>query len=154
MREILFKAKTEMIVGAYNCGKDDGEWVQGHLWHDTGKWMIRQFEYDRADYVSYEVNPDTICQYTGLTDKNGSKIWENDILQFEDVGEDDYNEGFDFVNRARVEFSEARWSLTDFVCNNSSVMEEMYDHLEFMELWQYCEVVGNFFDNDGILGGI
>ena len=29
MREILFKAKTKMIVGTYNCGKEDGEWSQG-----------------------------------------------------------------------------------------------------------------------------
>ena len=70
MREILFKAKTKMIVGTYNCGKDDGEWVKGYLRCDCGKWLIYQFEFDRADQVAYEVDPETICQYTGFTDNN------------------------------------------------------------------------------------
>lgn len=81
-RELLSKAKTEMIVGTYNYGKDDGEWVKGYLYCDTGKYMIRQFEVERADYVSYEINPETICPNTGVTDKNGKQIWKNDIVDF------------------------------------------------------------------------
>ena len=101
------------------------------------------------------VSADTICQYTGLTDKNGNKIWENDIVQFEDTGEEgyEYKEGYDFVNRAMVEFAEARWSLTDFIDTNSAVVDEMYNHVEFMDLWQYCEVIGNIFDNPELLKG-
>ena len=74
MREILFRAKTKMIVGTYNCGKEDGEWVMGCLYHDVGKWIIRQFELDRADYVGYEVDPETICQYVDFDDKDGKKL--------------------------------------------------------------------------------
>ena len=100
-----------------------------------------------------EVLEDTICQCTGLKDKNGKLIWENDIVSFEDTGEEgyEYKEGFDFVNKAKVEFAEGRWSLTDFVSDNSGVMDEMYDHAEFMEFWQYCEVIGNKFDNPELL---
>lgn len=75
----LFKAKTARIVDSFN-NAEDGIWVKGYLKCDTGKWEISQFEYDRADYVWYEVDPSTICQCTGLRDKNGKLIWENDIV--------------------------------------------------------------------------
>ncbi len=150
----LYKAKTKCIVDTYNFGKEDGEWVKGYLYCDTGKWVIKQFETDRADYIDYEVDPSTICQCTGLKDKNGKLIWENDIVSFEDTGEEgyEYKEGFDFTNRAKVEFAEGRWSLTEFASDNSGVMAEMYDHDEFMELWKDCEVIGNIFDNPELLG--
>lgn len=72
----LYKAKTAKIVSAYN-NAEDGVWVKGYLRCDTGKWTIYQFEFDRADYVFYEIDPDTICQCTGLKDKNNNLIWEN-----------------------------------------------------------------------------
>lgn len=66
---------------------DNGEWVEGALFDGKEHCIIGQ-KIKFSPYVSleckitgYEVDPSTICQCTGLTDKNGKKIFENDIVQ-------------------------------------------------------------------------
>lgn len=142
MREILFRGKHMHV-----CPENkhlDGTWVEGYLEDEN------HINDGKCEFL---VDPETICQYTGLKDKNGNLIWENDIVKFEDLGEEgyEYKEGFDFENKARVEFTEGRWSLTDFVSDNSGVIDEMYNHAEFMNLWGECEVIGNVFDNPELL---
>lgn len=144
MREILFKAKR----------LDNGEWVEGYLFC---VWKRAYILWGTTNDVPnmIEVDAETICQYTGLTDKNGKKIWENDVVRFEDTGEDgyEYSEGFDFVNMAQVVFADGRWQLNKFLSDNSYVLEEMYDHVEFKDFWKYAEVIGNIFDNPELLEG-
>lgn len=121
----LFKAKTAKIVDTYNNDVEDGVWVHGSLRCDVGKYTIFQFETERADYVEYEIDPTTICQCTGLKDKNGKLIWENDCLKYE-------------LGGARI----------DFIKILSSMFA--YPQTMCLNLQQY-EVIGNIFDNPELL---
>ena len=149
MREILFKAKRV----------DSGEWVEGYIYKTQYVCLIFPLitngSYDGTKKVikfinpCFLVDPKTLCQDTGLVDTNGKKIWENDIVTFEDTGEDgyEYKEGFDFKNRAKVVFGKGRWELSDFLSDNSYILENMNNHEELFSLWDYVEVTGNIFDN-------
>lgn len=66
MREILFKAKR----------LDNGKWVEGYYFAKP----ILNYHCILEGENQWQIDPDTLCQFTGLTDKDGNKIWENDIV--------------------------------------------------------------------------
>ena len=129
-REILFKAKR----------LDNSEWVEGYYLNIakinhficTGKIKLDGALKGIIAPEMYEIDPDTICQYTGLTDKNGQKIWENDILELQD--EDGY---------FTCEWEEDTARL---VMNGDEII------VDFDNYWGYqVEVIGNVFDNAELL---
>lgn len=140
-REILFKAKRI----------DNSEWAEGWLLKDevTGQCFIHASgnsvnESDKVNeegclrFIAFEVDENTICQYTGLTDKNGNKIWENDVVDClleECYGKITWNE-----DEAMFVF--------DVLCKDGMFEEEhLYDFSN------YLEVIGNIFDYSEFLKG-
>lgn len=143
-REILFKAKRI----------DNREWVEGLLTRSISGFPSIM-PTDRI--VDVEVDINTLCQYTGLTDKNGNKIWENDVVEVwwnQPTLEEDYEPP---KYKAVIEFGNPNslysWGyqlrfLEDFPFNNDILL-----WIDMEEAGAYCEVIGNIFDNPELLGG-
>ena len=130
MREILFKAKR----------KDNGEWAEGLPGYDING-NITELEVYKgfANCRIYEIDPETICQYTGLTDKNGKKIWENDICN--------RNEKYPEI----VTHNEGDWQLDYSYALGKRIHTDVCN-LGFYVCVRGCvEVIGNIFDNPELL---
>ena len=129
MREILFRGKRA----------DNGEWIEGEL--DRGLFANIDFiSYFKTigERLSFEVVPESVSEFTGLTDKNGKKIFENDIVI------DKYSkEKFGFVgvviyNPKLTQFQIYSDKQPDYVVNLGSRVNSI-------------KVIGNIHDNPELL---
>lgn len=130
----LFKAKR----------KDRGEWVFGGLSYcETGAYFITNMGKDHISYIGFhqEVDPNTICQCTGLKDKNGNLIWENDIVAYWDSysTESGLSEA-DCVGKVVWDDETISFQVTN------RLSAESYE-----VLGDECSVIGNVFDNPELL---
>ena len=141
MREYLFRGKR----------LDNGEWVEGYLVENeddvyrafivcSARWDVdADGDTDLMETEVFEVDPETVGQFTGLTDKNGRKIFEGDIINFSNprpfkdfVAEVAFDDGcFYLVNKSRY----FRDYLKCYTCNHVG------------------EVIGNRWDNPELLEG-
>lgn len=138
----LYKAKTT----PKEKGEFNNVWVTGNLIVSNGKYYIHPVgnvvnvknEIGRI-IVMHEVIPDTICQCTGLKDRNGKLIWENDIC--------DRKEEYPEI----VKYNNGDWTL-DYSYSKGKESGYCYCNLGFYALERkYIEVIGNVFDNPELL---
>ena len=145
MREHKYKAK-----------RLDGQWVEGYYFAKP----ILNLHFIILGENQWQIDPATLCEFTGLTDKNGKYIWENDIVKTQ------Y-----FKNRPYSKYAKEKqfngyiyWKESKFG-GNSKHKEQIYagewdvkinqDFGGFScgswgKLWN-CEVIGNIFDNPELL---
>ena len=136
---------------------DNEEWVQGALFNGESHCIIGQeikfspYTEHECKIVGYEVDRDTICQCTGLKDKNGNLIWEGDIILFQRDNDDCPFTNKDTKKRlGKVFYKGFRTTFAIGMGKNGS--GSIND-----DLWKYVqngnrvEVIGNIFDNPELL---
>lgn len=140
MPEILFRGKS----------KDNGEWVEGDLFNNydgrlfVGEIVINSIcngrtadEYD-IGIAFNEVIPETVGRYTGLTDKNGTKVFEGDIVK------DEQSQMF-----GKVVYTTAADGFDGMA---GFMVDDIDDGLQnYNGFWHLCEIVGNIHDNPELL---
>ena len=166
MREILFRGKRT----------GNGEWVEGYYY----KAKYCRTDDELCDYITvphpkeynepsphYIVNPETVGQYTGLKDKNGTKIFEGDIVQYLTCD--------DFDCQSVVKFGEYKQDgsngeygariclgfyveVDNFTCpdwceNEPECFSDYQKQQNILEIANECEVIGNIHDNPEPLRG-
>lgn len=131
-RDILFKGKRV----------SNGEWVEGNLLQTTAvaskSFIVPSacYTFDKWDWAEWlHVYPETICQYTGLTDKDGNKIWENDIVAYLDTYSTESG------------YAESN-CIGQVVWDNETLSFQVTERLsaESYEVLDECSVIGNIFD--------
>lgn len=166
MREILFRGKR-----MYN-----GKWVEGSFLRDgeahrlarqegspfSDCYIVPKTERDNVrtyltqsillNTIAYHITPATVGQYTGLKDKNGRRIFEGDIVE--------YNDGYDYF-RGEVVFENGAFGVGSFeviglsrgCCDNFANLWQLFWDQEVTddpELY-YCTVIGNIHDNPELM---
>ena len=125
MREILFRGKRT----------DNGEWIEGDI-HKNTEFSKAHIHPSGERVMSFEIIPETVGQYTGLTDKNGKKIFEGDLIRSTETGETAIVQWFSEHSAFMI------W------CKTSNQVGFLYECEKSI-----IEVIGNIHDNPELIGG-
>lgn len=140
----LFKAKR----------LDNGELVQGNILLDIEKnkpsETYRIYPIDHVD-ICRVVHETTICQCTGLKDKNGNLIWENDIVKkhFYSIYDSCVNSE-EYIGVVKPK--DCAWVVDSFRGEYKCAVP-IFEAMTYSEDVKYFEVIGNIFDNPELLEG-
>lgn len=126
----LYRAKH---VHAFDANKKHDGWVYGYL-------SCENYIYSPELEEEKLIDPNTICQCTGLKDKNGKLIWENDIIRYADM----------IIGTEKIDRIEWNETHASFVRLHTSQMGLQYLYIdEFIA--NGCEVIGNIFENPELI---
>lgn len=115
---------------------------------DSGKWL----EWNALAGIPHNVTilTNTICQCTGLKDKNGKLIWENDI-----VHKPFYTDYDAYANSeaytGRIQYEDGGWSVEITKSDGNVCVSPIIDMIAYSKDIEYFEVIGNIFDNKELL---
>ena len=134
MREILFRGKV---------ADEPDEWVYGYLLPDARIIQTVEFTENKCCGVgTFQIRPETVEQYTGLTDKNGKKIFEGDIVK---------EVSMRFIT---MEIEESIFAVEWWDFDSSYRLIRRFDNGEQTTILTNCgdyEVIGNIHDNPELL---
>lgn len=153
MREILFRGKRT----------DNGEWVEGYYAKQSNHACFAHelkyqhfifkdvcLDFNLGGLQEFEIIPETVGQFTGLTDKNGKKIFEGDIVRLTD----EHNE---IEWTAVVVFGnpngEYNWGWQLKAIGEFDGNKDILLWVDMEESGAYCEIIGNIHDNPELLEG-
>ena len=146
MREILFRGQTRRKGEKVRMDGSpvESNWVYGGIFQGPNRSVM--YGYDPIE--KYCVYSDTVGQFTGLTDKNGKKVFEGDIIKFTD-------ENADYEWIGRVEFgnpnAEYNWGFQLVYTKGTKANTDILCWFDMEETGAYAEVIGNIHDNPELL---
>lgn len=124
IENIKFKAKR----------LDNGEWIKGYFYEENDNTYIienRQKESKLNRNPAYQIDPSTVCQFTGLKDCIGKELFENDLIHF--IG--------------HKPIGKVIWSEENYAFMVASGNEPLYWLSEVLEIGKIA-IVGNKFDKE------